>query len=415
MISLVYTLLQSFAAFYFLLRGKGAIYLGKERPLPKDRKGPSFIIYAVSVGEVRAARILCLALQKRYPELFLSVFTRTKTGYEESKRSIAFADRHHFLPFDFSFLMKRMLTPLAPDVVIVIESDPWWRFLQEAHKLNALCVLVSGRLSERSYRSWKRVSFFAKRLFSCFSLVLAQDEESAERFRSFGVSDVRMTGNLKWGDGTIKGIDRKMLRNELGITEEDFLLVIGSSHAPEEELLLRELLPLCARCPHIKILLVPRHPERFTLVRELLRSLHVSFISYTQLVHKTGREVVILGDVMGKLRLFYALSDLAIVAGSFAPHLRGHNILEPIMQKVPVLFGPYMQDQSEFVKACLARQAGIQIGLSEVAWTIENLYMNKKKYKTFLSQVALFEGDINDNTESVVMLIDSKAFIVNNT
>jgi 3-deoxy-D-manno-octulosonic-acid transferase len=337
---------------------------------------------------VRAAAILSRRIKEHDPHAFLSIATRTRTGYEESKRCMQMADRCFLLPLDFAFLMRRLHARLETDVVIVMESDPWWQLLQQACSRGAKCFLVSARLSPISYLRWKKVRPLAKQLFSLFTKICAQDTSSEERFRALGLTHVVTTGNIKWDANppSLSPQERDELRQELGIHQEEFLLTIGSTHAGEEEALLQVLAPLIESIPRLKILLVPRHPERFSQVEGVLAKGTVPHVCYSQKQEMTGKERIILGDVMGKLLTFYQMADLAVTAGSFFPHLKGHNILEPIQVGTPVFFGPHMRDQEGFVELCLKHGAGQQVSLKHLLESLKKVLTHREIY------LALQEG-----------------------
>lgn len=343
------------------------------------------------MGEVAAAAVLSKKIKEEDPSAFIAIATRTQTGYEESQRMIPFADRHFILPLDFSFLMKKVLLRLATKVLIIVESDSWLQLLQNARKLGCYCFLVSARLSQNSYLRWKKFRFLAKPLFSCFQKICVQDRPTWERFVDLKIlpaEQIIITGNLKFDTRpallSVKQI--QSMREDLKIRETDRVLVIGSTHAGEEKAILQQILPLKEKFPSLKILLVPRHPERFREVEQLLQEMDISFACYSRKEKMSGQETVILCDTMGKLRFFYQLADIAITAGSFLPALKGHNIFEPIQVGTPVLFGPYMEDQEELVSLCLAHQAGVQTSVSSVFLDVNNILTKKSVYNFLQSQ-----------------------------
>ena len=352
-----------------------APYLAFSLPSKQAKKGPVFLLLAVSVGETKAAASLFTNMKKSYPEATFYVASRTETGHDEAKKILPKADGHFFIPFDFSWSVKRFLRFLEPDVVLVVESDFWYNLFRLSKKRGAQLFLVSGKLSLRSYRRFCKVSFFTKRLFSFFDLICAQNLSSKDRFIHLGVdpSKVMVAGNLKF-DTPFKREDQTSLKEKLGIVKGDWVLVVASTHHLEEEAILQAIKPLWSVMPRLKILLVPRHPERFLEVEQCLDKQKIPSIVYSRIDVKTGLEKVILIDAMGILPSLYQIANLAVLGGSFLSSLRGHNIFERVQAGLPVLFGPYMSDQKEFVESVLSSGSGRQVGLRDLASTIKSLF-----------------------------------------
>lgn len=352
-------------------------YLALSLPEKKVNKGPVFLLTAISLGETKAAASLFANMKKSYPEATFYVASRTETGHEEARKSLREADGYFFVPLDFSWSIKRFLNYLEPDIVLVIESDFWYNFFRLSKKRGCKLFLVSGKLSLRSYQRFYKFSFFAKKLLSFFDLLCVQNSLIKERFVNLGVdsSKVIVTGNLKFNTPFIRK-DQSVLRDELGIVEGDKVLVIASTHSLEEESILGAIETIWSEFSSLKVIVVPRHPERFKEVKELFLKKNIAFVSYSQIALKTGFEKLILVDAMGILFSLYQIADLAVVGGSFFNYLRGHNIFEPIQAGVPVLFGPFMSDQNEFVERVLSSCAGKQVSLADLAFTIRMLFQD---------------------------------------
>lgn len=375
----------------WVLRGDRSLfsYLGGDLPLKRDFSKKCFLFYAVSVGETKALSSFYSKVKLQYPEAEFFIASRTVTGQEEAKRSLPLADGYFILPLDFSWSMRRLYRRLHPTAVFIVEGDLWYHFLQEAKKQNIFTALISAKISERSYKRFKNFPSFSRFLFSSFSLICAQSKLFADRLIELGAnpSSTFITGNLKLESsvGKLSSLQKREWRQKLGICSDDFVLVVGSTHAPEEEGILEVLLPLWQKYPQLKCFIVPRHPERFVEVSRMLSEKGLSFIAYSNLACKTGKERLVCIDTMGLLTNLYQISDVAIVAGSFASHLKGHNIIEPIQQGVPVLFGPYMSDQADLVKEVLAAKAGVQINLDSLSCVLEGFLQDS----SFLEDLSL--------------------------
>jgi 3-deoxy-D-manno-octulosonic-acid transferase len=353
--------------------------------LPKARSASDericFLIYAVSVGETKAASALFKQLKSMYPKACFFVSTRTETGQSEAKVSLAGADGYFLLPWDFSWNAKKIMKRLRPNVLIVVESDLWFNLLKTARSSGADVALVSARISEKSHLRFSMFPCFSKKLFSTFSLVCAQNALFADRFVTLGVKkeQVFITGNLKWDVETpmLKAEEKKKLQEKLGIKEDSQVIVIGSTHEGEEELIIQELLPLLQEFL-LKLIVVPRHPARFSEVSSLLKKQSIPHSVFSSMDKKEKKEAIILVDKMGLLSYLYQIADLAIVAGSFFPSLGGHNILEPIKQGTPVLFGPYISNQKDMVQSVLASGAGRQVKAHDLQKEGKSILSDKK-------------------------------------
>lgn len=265
-----------------------------------------------------------------------------------------------------------MMRKLKPNLVLLSESDYWYNFLRYAKKNGATLSIVSGKLSERSTQRHQKLAFFSKHLFSLFDLVCAQNDLQRQRYERVGVSTQKIvvTGNIKFDAeySLLPTIELESMRKRMGITSENKVVVIGSTHHPEEEQILPILEKIWKKYPRMKVLLAPRHPERSQEVEQLLQKHSIKYILFSQLTGavKPQEAQVILMDLIGQLKTCYQLAHIAIVAGSYATHVGGHNILEPCGYGVPVLFGPYMHSQGELLDLVLAAKAGLQVPLEEL-------------------------------------------------
>jgi len=342
--------------------------LGLKAPqLDSKDKGPRIWIHAVSMGETRAVAPLVKKIRQEFPDAAVYFSSTTETGQEEGKRSFPGLEGYLYLPLDFSWTVSRLVKQMRPDLLILCESDFWYNLLDAVPNV----VLVNGKISERSFNRFKRFSFFAKRLFDCIDLLCLQSGRYAERFQALGVDPKKIvvTGNLKFDQQTLK-IDRDKWKTDLGLSLSDIVLTLGSTHAPEEEELLDALEHLCHDFPNLKIVVVPRHPERFDAVAGIFEKRGISFARYSQISSAKGTERILLMDAMGLLTRCYQVSDLAVVAGSFGSLVGGHNIFEPAALGVPVLFGPHMESQKDLVEIIVSAGAGKQVELPNIAKTV---------------------------------------------
>lgn len=358
--------------------------LGIRLPSFVKKEGESVIwLHTISMGETRAAIPFFQKLKVEYPNSRIVISSITETGHIEAKRSMPGADSHFYLPVDFSFVMKKMMKKIKPDVVVLLESDFWYQFLKHAKKSGAKTLLINGKLSERSFRRFSKVRFFFIRLFACFDKLCVQSSEYAKRFETLGddPSKVVVTGNIKL-DASFSLLTQEekiAFRGQMGIAENDLVIALGSSHFPEEEKILEALGNLFSKHPTAKILIVPRHPERFTEVEELLKHKGITYTLFSKR-HECVNPLaqVILIDAMGVLIKCYQISDLAIVCGSYTDKVGGHNIFEPILLGVPVFFGPHMFSQRDLRDLVKPSGAGLQVPIENLGIAVDEFFSSKE-------------------------------------
>lgn len=359
--------------------------LGLKIPtLPNDKK--VIWIHAVSMGETRAVIPFFRLVREKFPDALIVISSTTETGYAEARLSIPEASAHFFLPLDFSWVVRRVMKKIHPDTLVLCESDFWYHLISKAEARGASVLLINGKVSEHSVKRFKLFGSFSRKLFSPFQHLCVQSERFRQRFVAIGIDPkkITVTGNLKF-DATPKTLTPAELqawKEELGIKEKDRVIVIGSSHAPEEEWLLGALDNFSRQIPDLKVLLVPRHPERFAEVATQVKLQGWTVSTYSNRHNKIGDERIVLIDSMGLLNTCYQVAEIAIVAGSFIDTVGGHNIFEPILLGVPVLFGPYMHNQLDLEDLVLNSNAGKQVSIEQLPTALSNLLSDPHAYGT---------------------------------
>lgn len=363
----------------------------------KEFLDSSIWIHAVSVGESKAIASIACELKCRFPDIPLIVSSITETGHAEAKRSLPFADFHIYLPFDFSWIVYPLIKKASPKLILLSESDFWCNFLYFSKKNGASLALVNGKMSEKSMRRFSWVPFFAKPLFGLFDLLAVQNDLYRSRFIGAGAPEekIKITGNLKL-DVEYKQLTSEEIvewQEKLGLQPDQPVLTIGSTHMPEEQCILHVLKEIWQNTPNLRVILAPRRPESFKEVEKLLDKEKIQWINFTHLNRRTGKEQVILIDAMGLLKVCYQLSDFAIVGGSFTNRVGGHNILEPCGYGKPVLFGPHMHTQLEFVDLVKKYGAGIQVNYRQLKETLENWIESPQEAREIGAQGLLLVND----------------------
>lgn len=377
----------------------------------RKNNGPIIWVHAVSVGECHAANPLIKRLKTEMPDATFVVSSVSETGHAEAKKTITTADYHVYLPFDFYLCVKHVFTLARPDIVILCEGDFWYRFTKEAKKQGAVTVVVNGKVSTESEKMFARFGFFTKRMFALVDFLCVQSDLYKLRFINMGVpaSKIAITGNLKCDSlpTPISDTEIAELKAKLCLSNDDKVLVIGSTHEPEEELLLSQLVPLLGSYPQLKLIIAPRHPERFEAVTALIEKHGLTLGTWTKGSAVDHPQAYVI-DAMGILRKCYQLADIAIVAGSFTNKVGGHNIMEPQAFGIPVLTGPYMHSQPQLIECARYYGAIIQVNASEVGSTIQRLLSEPETCKSLgrrsLDMVEALRGATNRTRDELYKL-----------
>ncbi len=349
--------------------------LGKDFPKIYKEGRQLIWIHAVSLGETKAIAPLVKKIKDLPNPPLILLSTATETGHAEGKKSAPEADYHLFLPFDLSYIVRPIIAQTKPDLVILTETDFWYHFQSAAKRQGAQLVVVNGKISERSYTRIKPFPFLSKRLFAPIDHFYLQGEIYQKRFLDLGIdpSKLSITGNIKL-DTPIEMIDTTALKQKLSLSDQP-LLTLGSTHDPEEKIWLDALSQIWLTHPTLKVLLVPRHPERFPIVASLLDSKAIPYARWSQGGTFQNNNLLLV-DTMGQLRNCYQISTLAFVGGSFTEKVGGHNILEPGFFGKPVLFGPHMHSQPDLLELVRTYHSGLQITPTQSIPTLNNLLSN---------------------------------------
>ncbi len=319
-------------------------------PLPTVRE--RVWIHAVSVGETLSAAPLVRLLRARRPDAELFLSTVTLTGQETAARTLgSVADALFYFPFDLPWICTRFLDRVRPDVVVILETEIWPNFIAACARREIPVVVLNARISERSFRGYGRYAFFFSKVLRSVSAFSAQTGDDARRLVALGAdrSSVAVAGNMKF-DVAPPREDASPFRAWL--LEEKARgaawFVAGSTHDGEDEEVLRAFRAAREVNGSIRLLLAPRHPERFDLVADLCarEGFDAARRSRLDLGRPAPPSPVIILDSVGELLAAYAAADIAFVGGSLVPK-GGHNILEPALYGVPTIVGPHMENFRE--------------------------------------------------------------------
>ena len=332
---------------------------------PAMWRGGCVWVHSVSVGETMAAKAMLPLLRRRFPDLPLLVTTVTETGQALARSLVPeSADAARYYPADFSWIVRRFVSTFRPRVFIPMETEIWPNALNIISDSGARIVMMNGRVGESSFRTYKRLGRAFRGPLGRVGAFCMQTEDDAARMRELsGAPDrVFVTGNCKFDTAVpeLSEEERRALRAELGLGRDEPVIVAGSTHPGEEEIVLAAIGEIRRTLPDAAVVLVPRHPERFGRVWGLLQSSGVPArrLSDGSVAGPSGSPAVVLVDRMGMLVRLYGIADVALVAGSFVPGIGGHNVLEAAAHGVPVIYGPHMEKQPELVRLLDAENGG---------------------------------------------------------
>ena len=325
---------------------------------------PLIWVHAVSVGETRAAEPLIAALQLKYPAHHILLTHMTPTGRETGIALYGGRVARCYLPYDFPFAVARFLDCFQPACGIVLETEIWPNLIDACKGRGIPLYLVNARLSEKSFRRYRRFGTLAADALRGLTAIAAQGADDAERFHQLGANEVKTTGNLKFDIAPDAALVERGVawRKQYGADRP--VLLLASTREGEEALLLEALRGL--EVPGLLVVLVPRHPQRFDEVAALLEHQAVSYQrrSSGQPVAATTR--VLLGDSMGEMAAYYAACDVAIIGGSFLP-FGAHNLIEACALGKPVVIGPHDYNFADAVRLAVDAGAAVQVGAADAA------------------------------------------------
>ena len=334
--------------------GMLGVHLGDEDP--EVWRNGCVWVHSVSVGETMAAKAMMPLLKARFPDLPLLVTTVTETGQALARSLVpGCADAARYYPADFSWVVKKFADTYQPKIFILMETEIWPNALTHLAERGTRIVMMNGRISAKSFKSYNRLKNIFRGPLSGVQAFCMQTEADAERMKVLSGQPDRVftTGNCKF-DTPIERMDgeaKKTLEASLGLAENDKVVVAGSTHLGEEEVVLAAFNQVLVEIPDATLLLVPRHPERFAKVWSLLEQGPVAARRLSDGRRTgTGEPRIVLVDKMGLLVQLYGIADVALVAGSFVPGVGGHNVLEAAAHGTPVIYGPHMEKQPELAR-----------------------------------------------------------------
>jgi len=376
---------------YLIMKGKAhKDFVQRAGFLPRHLKGDkkdAIWVHAVSVGEVMAARIFIENLKDTFPEERVILSTTTKTGQETAKKVFSGKMPTFYFPLDFSFVIEKTLNFLNPSFFILFETEIWPNLITGLVRRNIPVILVNGRISDRSFKGYKLVRFILRPVLRKISLFCMQTEIDAKRIKALGApaERVKIAGNMKYDisrETNLVSESADELKLKLGIPKTEDILIAGSTHKGEEEILLKVYKDLLENFKSLRLVIAPRHVDRTDDIENLCRSFGFRALRISKI--KKGEDTlnekeVFLLDTIGQLGRLYSIGTIVFIGGSLVKR-GGHNIIEPARFAKPTVFGPYMNNFRDMANRFLKNKASVKVkDTEELERTLEDLLRDESK------------------------------------
>ena len=357
--------------------------LGLTCPVLLEKRVRPIWVHALSLGEVLSSEPIINQMRVELPHIPIVFSSSTMTGYSAArdKYSEKVASVIYF-PYDLPFSVINALRLINPRIMVIVETDIWPNFLYVLNQKTIPVLLVNTRLSDRSFRNYRKAGGLARWIFSMIDRFGVQSSQDASRFHNLGIPAERitLTGNVKF-DQCDTGEDLESankIRQELGLPDNALVIVAGSTHDGEEEMLCDAFLETRSKYPQLKMILAPRDPGRASAVAALCREkgLGWSFLNHLDPSSVDTASSIRIVNTIGLLRQLYATADIAFIGGSLIP-FGGHNPLEPAVFSKSILFGPFMHDFRAIAELLVQDNGAVQLAqITDLTSTLLKLLKN---------------------------------------
>ncbi len=368
-------------------------------------------IHAVSVGETRAAEPLIRALMAKHPNSQILLTCMTPTGRDTGANLFAQEIKEgkliqSFLPYDIGIMMSRFIHHFTPNLCILMETEIWPNLIHQCRINQIPLALVNARLSKRSLKKGQKFKSIMKEAAKGFSLVAAQTQTDADRFSTFGTNQIFVTGSVKFDVHPPENYLKKGIRLRHAIGKRP-VFMCASTRAGEESQLLDALSILREDA---LLILVPRHPQRFHEIADMITARGISFMKRSTLNANFSDEIpsktrILLGDSMGEMFMYYTACDITFIGGSLE-NLGGQNLIEPCAVKKPVLIGPYTFNFEAITEDAIKAGAAIRIqSATELMEKANALLADSVKQKIMGELAQKFAEQQHGATERTIRLL----------
>ena len=335
--------------------------------LPDTSPGSGNIwIHALSVGEVISALPLIESLRLDYPDKDIVLTVTTSKGMEVARAELDSKVRSLLtMPVDLWWCIRRIILYIKPSIFVLVETDIWPGLIDYLSKKGIRSVLVNGRISPRTFKLYRRFSFFVRRMFKLFESCLMQSNLDTDRLISIGIDPrkVRTVGNIKYDRDWVpmgQG-ERETWSKVLGLYQKDLIWVAGSTHRGEEEVLMEVFTELRSSFYALRLIIAPRKIERSTEILKRARDMGLCAVLRTEIPKENSNHHIVVVNTLGELDRIYGIAQVSFVGGSLVP-VGGHNLLEPASFGCPVLFGPHTFNFVAMSESLVESGGGLRVG-----------------------------------------------------
>ena len=377
---------------------------------------PVIWVHAASVGEIVAASPIVKDIQREFPQVAVVVSVVTNVGYGMAERILPDAEGIIFFPLDRPFFVRRALHLFNPLAILLVETELWPNFLRIAKNEEIPVMMVNGRISGRSHKRYMRIQSFVKGMLGSIDRFCMQSNIAAEYITDLGAhpSQVTVTGNTKYDQtyATVTEAEKEELLSEFGFSGYFPIIVVGSTHKGEEEIILQAFTGLLQQYPKARLLLAPRQIVRAEEIVTMCESYGLQAVRRSTMGRPTDEATpVVILDTIGELGRLYALGDIIFVGGSFVP-VGGHNILEPAAHGKPIVVGPHMFNFTEIYQLLSDRGACRMVHSAEelqAEWTLlsEQEEVRTERGTHCLELVVENQGATRRNVQELRQLLET--------
>lgn len=393
-----------------------------ELPLREDTSRRCLWFHAVSVGEVLLLQPILNEWNQHNHDCEIVITTTTMTGMAVAKEKFP---QHHicYFPLDFTWAVKRALKRINPTAILLVELELWPNFIFAAHDAGIPLGLVNGRISEKSFRGYQKIRLLISRLLSRFQLLATQNQTYADRLITLGADqkNVHVTGSIKFDhlQSDRNNPETTELRNYFKIASNETVFIAGSTQAPEEQIAIDMWQQLVKEFPQLRLVIVPRHKERFEEVAQLVHAQNLPLFrrsgksTLTKKADLTSPPILLL-DTLGELAACWGLADIAFVGGSLT-NRGGQNMIEPSAYGAAVMFGPDTRNFRDVVEMLLSHQAAKRISdANELTEVTRHFLKNPELAQKIGQKACSVVSNQQGATNTTVRLIEQYLYDFNN-
>ncbi|MFH1092904.1 MAG: 3-deoxy-D-manno-octulosonic acid transferase [Candidatus Omnitrophota bacterium] len=417
----IYLLLAFFYLPSLLFKGKRRIGLRQRFGIYPNlikkalKEHDNFVwVHAVSVGEMKAAALLIRQLRSSFPGVRFVISTITPTGNTVAKQIATKEDIVIYLPFDLSIIVNKTLSLINPKMLIILETELWPNMICIASRKKIPVVIANGRISDGAYPKYKKLSIVFTPIIKRITLLCMQSEKDAQRIIALGArpKNVQVVGNIKF-DQVGEAFSKEL--PELKTNKNELLIIAGSTHDNEEEMLARVFIKLKQVHHDIRLLIAPRHPRRAIEVERVLSKYGLSSKSMSRIMQEglqVGPEDVLVLDIMGVLAQVYKSADIVFMGGSLVKH-GGQNPIEPALCFKPIVFGQYMFNFREIEKLFLSEKAAVSVDSEErLMRCLDELIRDKGKRESLAANAQALVSKNQGAVKRIVELLKEKELLL---